>query len=138
MSLRDIRTYLNADGRPVAYSETLLWAHGVRPSGDANDCLVPIDACWRIFMEHAALIGDEMHCVSAAKLKPGSTGLLIARMLLCPTLLDAMSAYGEAAAVIAPDMAVSVTRKGNGVSVRWRPSAPRSISRSSAGWRARR
>ncbi len=124
MSLRDIRIYLNADGRPPAYAEQLLQAHGVPLAADAPAHIVPVDACWRIFVEHAAVIGDEMHCVSANRLKPGSTGLLIARMMLCPTILEAMNAYSETAALITPDVAVSVTRKPNGVALRWRPSAP--------------
>lgn len=126
MSLRDIRIFLNADGRPPAHAEQLLQAHGVLPAAGTPQHIVPVDACWRIFVEHAAVIGDEMHCTSTTKLKPGSTSLLIARMLLCPTILEAMSAYGEAAGLITPDVTVSVTRKANGVALRWRPSAPES------------
>lgn len=124
MSLRDIRLCLGADGRPAAETELLLSAHGVCASAARDDTLVPIEACWRIFMEHAAVIGDEMHAVSTTKLRPGSTDLLIARLLLCRTALDAMQAYGDAAALIAPDTPVSVTRRADGVSIRWRSTMP--------------
>lgn len=126
MSLKDLRLYLGADGRPTEQTDLLLTGHGVRTSSTSDDHLVPIDTCWRIFVEHAAIIGDEMHAVSSTKLRPGSTNLLIARMLLCSTVLDAMHAYGDAASLIAPDIPVTVTRRADGVSIRWRSEQPES------------
>jgi AraC-like DNA-binding protein len=124
MSLKDLRAYLRADGKPLAQAEALLRAHGVQDPRAPDDHLVPIDVCWRIFSEHAAPTDDEMHCVFGTKLKPGGTGLMIARMLLCPTIHDALSAYAEAAAIIVPDLRVTATRGKAGISLRWRSLEP--------------
>lgn len=126
MSLRDARLYLGADGRPVAQTDALLSSHGVRTANASDDCFIPIETCWRVFVEHAAIIGDELHAVASNKVQPGSTDLLIARMLLCTTALDAMHAYGDAARLIAPDVQVTVTRRAESVSIRWRSHKPES------------
>jgi AraC-like DNA-binding protein len=122
MTLADLRLYLAAGG-PSDRSAALLAAHGVDVDA-AEGTVVPIDACWRIFSEHAALTGDELHCVFGFPLRPGGTNLIIARMLLCRTLHEALVAYAEAAAIVAPDVAVTVTRRREGLSLKWRPPQP--------------
>ncbi len=124
MSLKDLRTYLAADGQPAAHAEELLRAHGIDADATAEDRLVPIDVCWRLFTEHAVLMEDEMHCVFDNRLRPGSTRLMIARMLLCPTIDEALFAYAEASAIFMPELRVSVARVKGGVSVHWRSPEP--------------
>jgi AraC-like DNA-binding protein len=124
MSLKDLRTYLRADGKSQAWVEALLRAHGVARPDAPDGEVVPIDVCWRIFNEHAALTDDEMHCVFRTRLKPGGTSLMIASMLICPTVHDALCAYAEASAIIVPDLRVTVTRGRQGVALRWRSQEP--------------
>ena len=124
MSLADLRTYLGADGKPTEQAEALLRSHGVSNATLGGEGLVPIDACWRIFTEHAARTEDEMHCVFGTRLKPGSTSLLIARMLLCPTIYDALCAYAETSAIFVHDFQVTVTRRKDEISLRWRSRDP--------------
>lgn len=124
MALEDLRAYLRADGKPAEHAEALLRAHGVPDLAAAGDRLVPIEVCWRIFTEHAVHTEDEMHCVFGTRLKPGSTSLLIARMLLCPTIYDALCAYAEASAIFVHDVQVTVARRKDGISLRWRSHNP--------------
>jgi AraC-like DNA-binding protein len=124
MSLKDLRAYLGAGGKPAEQVEALLRAHDVRTLGAPEDRSIPIDVCWRILSEYATLLGDEMHCVFGARLRPGGTSLIIARMLVCPTLYEAICAYAEAAAVVVPELPVTVTRRRDGVSLRWRSTEP--------------
>jgi len=124
MSLEDLRTYLSADGKPAAQADALLRAHGVPIASVDRGELVPIDVCWRIFTEHAALIDDEMHCVFGTPIKPGGTNLLIARMLLCPTVYEALCAYAESSAIFVPELQVTVTRRKDAISLRWRSREP--------------
>jgi len=118
MTLSDIRMYLAADGEPAETTEALLGAHLGRPAALGD--VVPLDACWRIFSEHSARGGDEMHGVFGPRLKPGATSLLIARMMLAGTLIEAMRAYSEAQTIMMPELSASVVSTRNGVSVRWR------------------
>lgn len=124
MSLEDLRTYLGANGQPVEAAEALLRSHGVPNPSGRPDQLVPIDVCWRLLTEHAARTGDEMHCVLGTRVRPGGTNLLIARMLLCPTIYDALCAYAETSAIFVPELQVTVSRRRDGVSLRWRSQDP--------------
>lgn len=119
MSFGDIRTYLSAAPQPTQYAEGLVRSHGVDVKQDNDRTIVPIDICWRIFLEHANLLDDEMHCLTNGRLKRGGTTLLIARMLHCDTVFDAIQAYRDAAAIIVPGLDVSVTRRGAEMSLRW-------------------
>lgn len=123
MCLKDLRAYLAADGQPRDRVEALLRSHGLGETED-DRALAPIDTCWRIFSEHAALIGDEMHRVFDTRLKPGGTNLIVARLLVCATLHDAMLAYAEASDIIVPDLAVTVCRHPSGLSLKWRLREP--------------
>jgi AraC-like DNA-binding protein len=118
MTLQDVRMYLSADGEPVEHAEALLAAH----LGEAFDAeaVVPLGACWRIFAEHSARVGDETHRVFGGGLRPGGTTLLIARMLHAGTLVEAMRAYAESMAVMLPELSVTVTSTRNGAALRWR------------------
>lgn len=121
MPLEDIRIYLAADGRPPQFAEELVRAHGIISADDRQvPVIVPVDTCWRIFLEHAALVGDEMHKVAGnSRLSPGMTSLIVARMLVCDTVADAIQAYSEATALVAPELEVNVVKRGDEVSLRW-------------------
>lgn len=120
MSVADVRTYLDVAGNPPGQVDALLRAHGVT----AADGLIPIDACWRIFTEHAALSDDELHRVFGSRLKPGGTNLVIARLLLCQTVHEALCAYADATEFFVPELTVTVVRRRDGVSLRWRSREP--------------
>lgn len=124
MCIADVRIHLGAGGKPREQIDNLLRAHGIEDSGDQAPTLVPIDVCWRIFTEHAALIDDEMHCVFGTRVKPGGTNLIIARMLLSPTIHDVLCAYAEASAIIVQELQITVTRRKEGLSLRWRSQEP--------------
>jgi AraC-like DNA-binding protein len=119
MSAEDLKLYLLADGRPAHCAERLMAAHGIDEAAGSGE-IIPIDTCWKLFSEHAAQVGDEMHHVTQSSLKPGTTELLVARMLLCGTVLDAMLAYRDAACVLKPDLEIQISRRSDEVSVRWR------------------
>jgi AraC-like DNA-binding protein len=124
ISLGDLRTYLGANARPAEEAEALLRSHGVPDVSATPDQLVPIDVCWRLLTDHAVRTGDEMHCVFGTRVRPGGTNLLIARMLLCPTIYDALCAYAEATAIFVNELQVTVSRRRDGVSLRWRSQDP--------------
>jgi AraC-like DNA-binding protein len=119
MCLKDLRTYLSADGQPAFKVAALLRAYGIDAFNAPDDSLIPIDACWRLFTEHAALVGDEMHCAFGTRLKPGGTNLLIASMVLTENIHEAMCAYAAASEVVAPDLKVTVSRRPTGLSLKW-------------------
>lgn len=120
MSITDIRTYLAAAGRSAKSDDELIRSHIVDASDGQFPQVIPVDVCWRIFLEHAAIVGDEMHNVVESRLKPGVTSLLISRMLLCDTLQDAIRAYSDASALLAGELEVTDRRRKDGVSLRWR------------------
>lgn len=121
MSLRDIRRYLAADRRPRPHADALLRTHGIKTAEDApENVVVPIDTCWRIFSEHAALVDDEMHCVFGTRFRPGTTSLIVSRMLLADTIEGALRAYGESSSILLPELDIAVCRRSNGTSLRWR------------------
>ncbi|HEY2070596.1 MAG TPA: helix-turn-helix domain-containing protein [Rhizomicrobium sp.] len=119
MSVADIYIMLGADGRSESETAALLRAHGISAS-PSHETLISADVCFRLFAEHAALVEDETHGVFGNRLKPGGTKLMIARMLLCETILDALRAYAEAASIIVPELAVTVVRRRDGVCLIWR------------------
>lgn len=124
MSLLDIRRYLSADKRPRPQADALLRTHGIKAAEDASEnVVIPIDTCWRLFAEHAALVDDEMHCIFGTRLRPGTTSLIVARMLLANTLEEALRAYCESSSVLLPELDVAVHRRANAVSLRWRCSS---------------
>jgi AraC-like DNA-binding protein len=124
ISLEDLRIYLSADGKPAEEAEALLRSHGVPDFPAESGRLVPIDVCWRLLTDHAVRTGDEMHCVLGTRVKPGGTNLLIARMLLCPTIYEALCAYAEATAIFVHELEVTVSRRRDGISLRWRSQDP--------------
>jgi len=71
MCLADIRRYLGADGKSPERVAALLQAHGIDDGAGRSDALVPIDVCWRIFTEHAALIDDEMQSTTRCTVRSG-------------------------------------------------------------------
>lgn len=125
LCLKDVRTFLTPDGDRSDAIEALLRTHGVEPAA-TNTQIVPFDLCWRIFSDNAVLVKDETHAVFQERLRPGATGLMIARMLLSETLYGAFEAYAEACSVVVPDLAVSVRSRSCGVAVRWRTADPAS------------
>ncbi|MBL8772413.1 MAG: helix-turn-helix domain-containing protein [Phenylobacterium sp.] len=124
MTVRDIRLLLSAD--TDAGSDAFLATHlGPRPGDD----VIAADACWRLFSEHAARVGDETHRVFAAPLRPGGTALLVSRMLLAGTLGEALRACADALPIMIPDLSLTVAASRRGVCVRWRCAGPPSAAR---------
>ena len=119
MSFRDISTYLSAARRPRRYAEGLARSHGVDLHCRHDGEIAPIDVCWRLFLEHATVLDDEMHCVSQSSLRRGGTTLLVARMLHCATVLEAVHTYRDAVAVIAPGLKVDIASRKDEVALRW-------------------
>ncbi|WP_417459029.1 helix-turn-helix domain-containing protein [Kordiimonas sp.] len=119
MTLRDVRLYLSADGGSERDTDLYLEHNGIDLAKLSNEEIIPLDVCWRIFQEHAAIIGDEMHGVGRRRQKPGVTSLLIARMLLCDTLQEALKAYCAAVELIVPGLEVALTKRGESISLRW-------------------
>ena len=122
LSAQDVATYLGANGRPANAVASLMRAHGAGDLGP--DELIPIDVIFRMFAENIALVGDEMHRVFNDPMRPGTTNLIIARMLVCPTIYEAMCAYAEALSLFVTELRVTVTRRQGCISMRWRTSGP--------------
>ena len=120
MSLLDVRRYLAADRRPLHHADALLTTHGIKIGEATEGVVVPIDAVWRIFAEHAALVDDELHCIFGTRFRPGTTSLIVARMLLADTIEGALRAYSESSSVLLPELDVAICRRSNAVSLRWR------------------
>lgn len=121
MPVSDIRQYLIAGGDAAEEADALMRAHGVATGGaDWEQQTVPVDVCWRIFSAHAAKVDDETHGLFGERLKLGTTTLIVARMALSSTVLDALLAYKEASALMLPGLEVSVVRREGVVSLKWR------------------
>lgn len=121
MLVSDIRQYLMAGGDAAEDADALVRAHGVSTDSAAwEQQTVPVDVCWRIFSAHAARVDDEAHGLFGERLKLGTTTLIVARMALCATVLEALLAYKEASALMLPGLDVSVVRREETVSLKWR------------------
>lgn len=125
-SLRDIHTYLGVGGQPKERISKLLWTHGISDRAASGETIVPVDVCWRIFAEHALQIDDELHRVFGDRLRPGGFNLIVARMLLCPTMLDAIQVFAKTWKIVTPDMTLNVVRRNSGTSMRWSMADPHS------------
>lgn len=121
MRVSEIRQYLVGGGDTADETDALVRAHGVAIDGpDWERQTVPVDVWWRIFSAHAAKVDDECHGMFGERLKLGATTLIVSRMALCETLLDALWAYKEASALLVPHLAVSVVRRDDIVALKWR------------------
>lgn len=127
MPLRDIRAYLSEGGDSAEEAEALLLGH-LDPTLKDGD-IVSAPVCWRIFAEHSVRAADETHGVFGAPLKLGGTSLLVARMLLSGTVLEAMRSYAEALAIMVPGLNVTLTATRTGVSLRWRCEGEETVGR---------
>lgn len=125
MPLQDIFTWLAIDGALSVKTKKLLRSYEIDPDGDDPTRIIPSDACWRLFTEHAALINDELHNALGDRLRAGGTNLIVARMLLCDTMHEAISAYADAWKIVSSDMRISVARRASGLSVRWSIRGPK-------------
>lgn len=125
MPLQDILTWLAADGVVNGQTKKLLAAYDIDPVADDPMRIIRSDDCWRIFTEHAALVNDELHNALGDRLRAGGTNLIVARMLLCDTIHEAVSSYADAWRIVSSDMHISVARRASGLSVRWSVSGPR-------------
>jgi len=123
-SLQDVHTYLGAGGLPHERIVELLKTHGISDTLDPENSVVPVDACWRIFTDHAVQIDDELHRVFGDRLRPGGFSLIVARMLLCPTMLEAIQVFAKTWRIITPDMTLTVVRRNGGTSLKWNISDP--------------
>ncbi len=121
MLVSDIRQYLVAGGDAAEDADALICAHGVAGDGaEWERQTVPVDVCWRIFSAHAAKVDDEAHGLFGARLKLGATTLIVSRMALCATVMDALLGYKDASTLMLPGLDVSVTRREGSVSLKWR------------------
>lgn len=125
MPLQDIVTWLAIDGSLDKDTKKLLRSYGIDPDADDPKRIIPSDHCWRLFTEHAALVDDELHNALGDRLRAGGTNLIVARMLLCDTLHEAVTAYADAWRIVSSDMRISVARRASGLSVRWSVSGPK-------------
>ena len=119
MPLQDIATWLAVDGALDEKTRKLLSAYELDPETDAPKKILPADECWRLFTEHAALVDDELHNALTDRLRAGGTDLIVARMLHCETMYQAISAYADAWKIVSSDMRISVARRASGLSLRW-------------------
>ena len=119
LSIGDIRTVLSLDGQPSGHLDKLLQLHGIDVAKHPMDFLVPMGLTWSIFTEHGAQIGDEFHGATSQRMRPGASDLIVARMLLSTTALDALRAFSDAWKFLVSNIDVSVTRRKTGISLRW-------------------
>ena len=124
LSIKDIRTVLSLDGQPSDHLDKLLKVHGIDVAKSAQDFLVPMGLTWSIFTEHGAQIGDEFHGATSQRMRPGASDLIVARMLLSATALDALRAFSDAWKFLVSNIDVSVTRRKTGISLRWSAQDP--------------
>ncbi len=120
MSLFDMRSYLTADGCSIEEADNFISKNNVAIEDLGDDDIIALPVCWRIFQEHAAVAGDEMHGVATRRLKPGITSLLVARMLLCDTLYEALQAYSASVDLVVPSLEFVVSKRGEDTALRWR------------------
>lgn len=119
LSIKDIRIALGLKGRPSGHLHKLLGVHGIDITQSPEDFIVPMDLTWSVFAEHGAHRGDEFHGAADQRLRPGASDLIVARMLLSTTMLDAIRAFSEAWKFLVSSIDVSVTRRKTGISLRW-------------------
>ena len=126
MPLQDILTWLGVDWALNEKTKKLFAAYDINPATDDPKRVIPADDCWRLFTEHAALVDDELHNALADRLRAGGTNLIVARMLLCDTVHEAINAYSDAWRIVSSDMHISVARRASGLSLRWSISGSKS------------
>lgn len=119
MPLQDIFMMLSDNGALHRETIKLLASYDIDANADDPRRILPAVDCWRLFTEHAALVDDELHNVFRDRLRAGGTNLVVARMLLCDTIHEAVSAYADAWKIVSPDLQISVARRASGMSVRW-------------------
>ncbi len=124
LSIADIRTVLSLDGQPSGHLDKLLHEHGIDVAKSPESYLVPMELTWSIFTEHGAQIGDEFHGATDQPLRPGASDLIVARMLLSATVIDALRAFSEAWKFLVSSINMSVTSRENGISLRWSAEDP--------------
>ena len=119
MPIKDVQVFLSANGRPKSEGDRLLSAHFPSIEKMNPTDLVPAHTCFRIFQENASALGDERHNAGGGHVKPGTTTLIISRMLVCKTIGEALRAYAEAIELIFPDIEVTVHNRFEGTCLRW-------------------
>lgn len=119
MPLRDICAILADDGVPTSAVQKLLETYGLDAENDDPCRILSADNCWRLFTEHAAMVDDELHNVFVDRLRAGGTNLVVARMVLCDTIHEALCAYSDAWKIVSSDIRISVARRSSGLSLRW-------------------
>lgn len=118
MPLKDIYTWLSVGGSLNIKSKRLLKSYGIDADDDASR-IISADECWRLFTEHAALVDDEWQNAMGDRLRTGGTNLIVAGMLLCENIFDAIKAYAGSWKILNSDTQISVNRRASGLSLRW-------------------
>jgi AraC-like DNA-binding protein len=124
LSIKDIKTVMSNDGQPAHYLTALMESHGINISEVSDDFVVPMSTTWNIFTEHAAQIDDEFHGATDIRLRSGASDLIVARMLLSDTMIEAFRAYATAWKVLVPNVKVSVIKRETGTSLKWAAEDP--------------